>query len=226
MMELYRQAAEGCLSLDDALPVVNEFRSIADGSPYSLSAADDSDPELYALVSQSLPIRELTERMITWSSNLATNLLIERVTAEKVNEFMRRLGTRGITVRRGVEDGKAFALGLNNAATARGLAHVLRRLARGEAVSPQASEEMIGILTRQHFNDGIPGALPERVVVAHKTGWINNFYHDAGVVYPPEGGPYVLVVMTQGLAEDREAPELVSAISKMIYENQYEWRHP
>ena len=48
---------------------------------------------------------------------------------------MQELGTNDVIVRRGVEDNKAFRLGLNNAATARGLMQILLKLAKGEVVS-------------------------------------------------------------------------------------------
>ena len=54
MIELFRQAAEGRLSLDDALPIRNEFSSIVDGSSYKLSEGDDSDKEIYAAAGRTL----------------------------------------------------------------------------------------------------------------------------------------------------------------------------
>ncbi len=76
-----------------------------------------------------------SRRMITVSSNLATNILIELVTPERTTGFMRDLGAEGLIVRRGVEDNKAFKLGLNNAATARGFMQILVKLANREIVS-------------------------------------------------------------------------------------------
>ncbi len=119
MMETFHQARQGLFSLDDPILVKNEFVSIADESPYSLSIEDDSKADLYQRIGESLSIRELIFRMITVSSNLATNLLIERVTPERTTQFMQELGTHDVIVRRGVEDNKAFRIGLNNAATAR-----------------------------------------------------------------------------------------------------------
>jgi beta-lactamase class A len=218
MMEAYHQAQTGPLPLDERLAVRNEFSSIVDGSPFSLSARDDGETGLYEHLGESLPLRDLVRRMITRSSNLATNLLVERLGAERINAYMLALGAQGLLVRRGVEDNKAFALGLNNAATARGLMQILVRLAEGQVVSPQASEEMIAILKEQHFNEGIPAGLPAGVPVAHKTGWNDKLYHDAAIVFPPGRRPYVLAVLTRGLAEDQEAPALVAALSRSIYD--------
>jgi beta-lactamase class A len=217
MMEAYHQSQEGMLALDERLPVRNEFRSLADGSPFSLTAADDGESDLYAHLGESLPLRDLVGRMITRSSNLATNLLVERLGAERITAFMLALGVQGLLVRRGVEDSKAYALGLNNTATPRGLMQVLVRLAERTVVSPQASDEMIAILRQQYYNEGIPAGLPAGVPVGHKTGWNAQLYHDAAIVFPKRRPPYVLVVMTRGLAEDKEAPALAAALARAVH---------
>ena len=150
MMEAFRQARQGLFSLDDPMLVKNEFVSIADGSPYSLSIEDDSEKDLYQHIGETLSIRELVFRMITVSSNLATNFLIERVTPERTTQFMQELGTNDIIVRRGVEDNKAFRLGWNNAATARGLMQILLKLAKRKVVSRRDSDEMIGFCSSRN----------------------------------------------------------------------------
>jgi beta-lactamase class A len=63
---------------------------------------------------------------------------------------------------------------------------------------------MLGILEDQEFNDGIPAGLPPGTRVAHKTGEITAIFHDAALVYPPDGRPYAIVVLTRGYG-DREA---------------------
>jgi beta-lactamase class A len=217
MMEVYHQASDGEFLLDHPLLVKNSFRSLADQSEFSLSPGDDSETDLYGHIGERLPMRELTRRMIVSSSNLAANLLIAKVGAARITGFMQALGTNDLVVRRGLEDKKAFALGLNNSATARALMQILVRLAKRSVVSPEASDEMIAILRQQHFNEGIPARLPAGVSVAHKTGWIERVYHDAAIVYPPQHSPYVVVILTSGLSEKDEAPALVAALSAEIY---------
>jgi beta-lactamase class A len=217
MIEVYHQASEGEFSLDELLPVKNTFISIADRSIFSLSPGDDSETDLYLHIGEQLPLRELTHRMIVYSSNLATNLLIEKVGAARVTRFMQTLGTNDLIIRRGPEDNKAYALGLNNSATARSLMQILVRLAKRSVVSPFASDEMIAILRQEHYNEGIPAQLPAGVNVAHKTGWNDRLYHDAAIVYPPQHAPYIVVIMTGGLSETDEAPALVAALSAAIY---------
>ena len=77
---------------------------------------------------------------------------------------------------------------------------------------------MRDILLRQEFSEEIPAGLPPGVPVAHKTGWITGTRHDAAIVYPPGGTPYVLVVLTSGIAQDDVARTLIADISRMSWE--------
>jgi beta-lactamase class A len=220
MMEVYRQAREGRLKLDERVPVKNEFKSIADGSTFSVAPADDSEQTLYKKIGGTVAVRELLRLMITESSNLATNIIIARVTAARVMDLMRSLGARDIKVLRGVEDGKAFERGMNNTTTARDLLILLRAIAEGRAVSRAASREMTDVLLAQKFNEGIPAGVPAGTRVAHKTGSITKINHDAGIVYPAgRRKPYVLVVLVRGLAEEARAHKLIADISRAVYED-------
>lgn len=219
MIELYRQVKAGTLSLGDPLPVTNTFRSIVDGSPYALSEEDDSDREVYAAAGRTLSLGQLCEAMITVSSNLATNLLIEKLGVDNIRRTVTRLGADaggGMQVLRGVEDGKAFEKGLNNTTTARGLLTLLLKLARGQAVDRPSDAAMIEVLERQRFNDGIPAGLPAGLAVAHKTGDITRINHDAGIVFASR--PYVLVVLVRGIADKKESSALIARISRTVYE--------
>lgn len=220
MMEVFRQANAGLLSLEEQIPIVNSFTSIADGSTYTLKMDDDAEQTLYPRLGEIESIRELTRLMIVRSSNLATNILIEKVGTRNVNDFIRALGIEGVTVRRGVEDNVAFRQGLNNSATARGLTQTMNLIARKKVVSEEASKEMIQIMLGQEFNESIPALLPNNVKVAHKTGWTNDFYHDTGIVYPENRQPYILSIMTKGFAEEKEseAHECMANLSRLIYE--------
>jgi beta-lactamase class A len=216
MIELFRQRAEGIVSLDEPLAIRNEFRSIVDGSPYTLSEGDDSDREVYAALGGTMTLGQLNESMITVSSNFATNLLIEKLGVENVRRTVKALGAEGVHVLRGVEDQKAFDKGLNNATTARGLLVLLEKLAQGQAVGARADGEMIEVLKRQKFGDAIPAGLPPGTPVAHKTGNITRIHHDAAVVYAPR--PYVLVVLVRGLDEQKQSAALIAAISRALFD--------
>jgi beta-lactamase class A len=92
--------------------------------------------------------------MITVSSKLAANILIEQLGADCIQLLAHRLDAHSMMVLRGVIDIKAYEAGMNNRTTA------------------------IEILTRQESNDGIPAGLPVGTRVAHKTGLITRTNHD------------------------------------------------
>ncbi|HWJ13062.1 MAG TPA: serine hydrolase [Gemmatimonadaceae bacterium] len=217
MIELFRRIDVGALRLDQGILLVNQFGSIVDGSPYSLDAGDDSDSSAYKLTGTRVPLKELIDRMITRSSNLATNALIELVRASNANETAHMLGARNIRVLRGVEDGKAFRAGMNNTTTARDLAVLLEAIETGRAASRSSCDAMREILLHQEFNEEIPAGLPAGTRVAHKTGWITGVLHDAAVVYPPGRKPYVLVVLTREIPDEKVARRLIADLSRMVW---------
>jgi beta-lactamase class A len=216
MIELFHQARQGKLKLDEPLAIKNEFRSLADGSIYTLDPADDSETDLYKAAGETRTLRQLCEMMVTVSSNLATNLLIEKLGVENIRATVHSLRADGMNVLRGVEDNKAFAKGLNNTTTARGLQRLLEAIAHGEAVDQESSRQMIEILERQKFNEGVPAGLPPGTRVAHKTGEITKIHHDAAIVFAPK--PFVLVLLVRGLADTKESAALMADITRLLYQ--------
>jgi beta-lactamase class A len=218
MMALFQAVDDGELRLDQPVPVRNEFASLADGSPFSLDPKEDGDPDLYQAVGSTRPLEELIRRMIVRSSNLATNLLIDRIGASRAQDLMRGLGAYRIRILRGVEDDKAYRAGLNNVTAAQDLAIALTVLAQGTTFKPASNQKMIEILKGQEFNEKIPAGLPPGTPVAHKTGDITGFHHDAAIVYPPGEKPYVLVVLTEGYTDEKDANRVIAGISQVVWE--------
>ena len=121
-------------------------------------------------------------------------------------------------VLRGVEDQKAFDAGLSNSTTAADLAALLEHIEAGDALDPPNTRLMKEILLRQELNDEIPAGLPPGTRVAHKTGSITATLHDAAIVYPANGAPYVLVVLTRGIPDQAVARQLIADISRLVWE--------
>lgn len=218
MIEVYKQAAEGLLNLNDSIIVKNTFYSIVDRSTYQLDSTDDSEKNLYNKIGQKRAISDLVYDMIIVSSNLATNLVIDLVDAKNVTATMRDIGAMDINVLRGVEDIKAFRQGLSNTTTAYDLMIIYKKMAKHAIVNPQASEEMIEILKDQKFNEIIPAYLPDGVKVAHKTGVITALHHDSGIVMLPDGRQYVLILLSKELGDFDSGTERMAKVSKMIYD--------
>jgi beta-lactamase class A len=218
MIQLFRDVDAGRLRLDQAISVTNQFTSIADGSTFAADMKDDSDSSLYARIGTAVPVRELLDLMIQRSSNLATNTLIARLDARRVDATAHALGATNMHVLRGVEDGAAFARGLNNTVTARDLATLMQAIATDRAASRRSCRAMREVLLAQEFNTEIPAGLPPGTKVAHKTGWITGVQHDAAIVYPAKGGPYVLVVLTGNIPDEHVAQHLIADISRIVYD--------
>jgi beta-lactamase class A len=217
LIETYRQAGEGKFSLSDSVIIKNEFKSIADTSSFQLNVADDSETELYKHIGEKIVLSALVYQMIINSSNLATNIIIDMVGAKNVTATMRRLGAKDIQVLRGVEDGKAYAKGMNNVVTAFDLALLFEKMAKGKTVNAAASAAMIKILLDQRFNDIIPARLPPGTKVAHKTGFFTGVHHDSGIVFLPDGRKYVLVLLSKNLSDEKAATDAMAVVSEMIY---------
>tara|TARA_R110001599_G_scaffold1889_1_gene9478 strand:+ start:8339 stop:9244 length:906 start_codon:yes stop_codon:yes gene_type:complete len=217
LIELYKRAENTDLDLHDSILIKTEFKSIVDGSPFSMEVSEDSEKDLYRNLNKNTTFYNLAYEMITRSSNLATNILIDYLDAEKVTSTMRDLGADSINVLRGVEDLKAYRQGLSNTTTARDLLVIFEHLSSDTLISKEANKEMLDILKDQVYNDMISAKLPEGTEVAHKTGWITNVHHDSGIVYTSKDEGYILIFLSKN-APDREAVlEAAANISEMIY---------
>ena len=218
MIEVFKQAKAGKFKLTDSIVVKNEFKSIVDGSAFTLDINDDSGDGLYKHIGDKMTIYDLTYQMIIVSSNLATNILIDLVDAKKANATMRTMGAKDIQVLRGVEDTKAFNLGMNNTVTAFDLLLIFEKIAKKQAIDKAASEGMLKILFDQKFNTVIPALLPKDVKVAHKTGSITGVQNDSGIIYLPDGRKYVVVVLSRKLSNTEAGVRALAEVSKMIYD--------
>jgi beta-lactamase class A len=216
LVGVFRQIERSELALDSPVHVRNRFTSIVNQEPFMLDLARDADPDVYGHLGKTLTVRELAFWMITTSSNLATNLLVDIVGIPTIQQALDEMDIDGIRVLRGVEDQAAFEAKLNNEVTANGLLKLLRLIAEGKAVSKRASEEMLNIMLEQQYRSGIPAGLPKAARVAHKTGNISTVHHDAGIVYLEDRKPYVLVILTQFAAE-RTRGTAVADVSRDIF---------
>jgi beta-lactamase class A len=216
LLAVLRAADERRLRLDDSLHVRNRFISAGDSAPFRLDPASDAMPELYNLIGRTAKISALLEGMITASSNLATNLLLDFVGVEYARQVLRDAQVTGVELRRCVEDHAAHEKGIDNQVTADGLLTLLCAV-RGDFLSAQSKEQAIRILLAQRFNSMIPAGLPSHAIVAHKTGEISTVCHDIGIVYLPEREPYVAAILTEFDSDQEGRRETVAAISEAIY---------
>lgn len=225
LLGVFRQVERGELSLDAPVHVRNRFTSIVNQEPFMLDLSRDADPNVYGHLGKTLTVRELAYWMITLSSNLATNLLVEVIGVQTIQHALDELDIDGVRILRGVEDSRAFDAGLNNEVTANGLLKLLRQIAEGRAYSQAACDEMMKIMLDQQYRSGIPAGLPKAARVAHKTGNISTVHHDAGIVFVEGRKPYVLVILTQFAAETGRGTavadvsrDIFNTLTEMTYE--------
>ncbi len=184
------------------------FQAVADGRVKwtDLSTLHESDkiPGSGVLTEFSdgdrLPLIDLAHLMIVVSDNTATNLVLDRITAEYVNQQMDKLGlpaTRSMRKVLGSNPNAAggfsragrdpanvrFGLG---SSTPHEMVKLLEMIDADKVVSPEASKEMIAILKRQQDHNGIARRM-DGMQVANKAGALDHLRSDVGIVYSPRG---------------------------------------
>jgi beta-lactamase class A len=199
-VEVYRQAESGALSLDDKITMTE--KDMVDGGPlFSMQAG------------ASFTVGELVRHMLIMSDNTAANLLIDKVTMERVNECGRKLGMEKTVLQRKMMDFVLLEKGIDNITSAADMVLLLDRLVHGTAMAKEHCDEMLSILKRQHYRTRIPKLLPAGVEVANKTGELpGGIGCEAAVVWHAPR-PYILCLFSRGLTEEDYA-----ILSKSIYD--------
>ena len=217
LLEVLRRVDAGTMKLSDELPVKNEFKSLVDGSPFSIGLEESDGPTMKKL-GGTATLEFLVTEMIVRSSNLATNLVLSLVGPANVQTFTESLGAPTVKVRRCVEDSKAFDKGLNNETDAAGMGAVMEAAVRSPRLSAAAKAKAWEILIGQTFNEEIPAGLHPQsgAVVGHKTGSISSVQHDAAIVRLPDGREYVLVLMASDFGANEEGRERVYVAAKKM----------
>ncbi|MFJ6196467.1 serine hydrolase [Micromonospora sp. NPDC092111] len=228
LLALHRAAEAGRLDLDTPVPVTNEFDSAQPGAPrFSCARPYDNDEAVWERLGGSVPLRWLADRMITRSSNLATNLVLGQVGLAPVAEAWALAGARHSVTGRGIEDFAAREAGVTNLVTAADLAALLGGLAAGAhrpgpLAAPPACAAMVDVLLAQRHREDLAAGLPEGTRIAHKNGWVRGVRHGVGVVLPDDAPPYVIAVCTTtdladggttGDAEVDDACRLIAGVS-------------
>lgn len=222
LVEVYAQAAEGKLKLDEKL--VMKEADIVSGSGVIRELGAGT----------TLTVQGVANVMIVVSDNTATNMLIERVTADAVNARMDKLGlpaTRAMRKVRGdgtqlkeaqgfskaglLEENKKYGLGSSTSM------EMVRLLEMLEAGKLPGSKPMIEILKRQQYNDGIGRKLPG-LTIANKTGSLDHLRSDVGIVYT-KAGPVAIAITVEDIpgidyGEDNPGLFLIADLAKLIVE--------
>jgi len=198
MATVYDQIKNGKLRETDILkqeiPILNEKFRIA-----------TEDAELTE-GTITLSIGDALYRMITVSDNYAALLLSEKVRLSTVAQFLKQ---------HGFTESAVGTTGGFPTATASDIAQFFTLLYQGKLINKKYDDNMLDLLKQQKLNHKIPKNLPEDIVVAHKTGELNLFTHDAGIVYTPKGD-YIITILSESENPD-QAEETIADISEIVY---------
>ena len=159
-------------------------------------------------------LQELARRMIADSDNTATNVIVDLIGMDAVNEEASKLGLTGTVMARKMMDMVAADQGMRNRMTSDDAATVLTLIATGKLVNEQMSELAMNFLLQQTINAGLTDAIPAGVQVVHKTGELIQAEHDGGIVLAAH--PYVLVVMTEGI-DNYLGVSVIADVSRAVY---------
>ncbi len=202
LIEALGQIEAGLRSKDDRIIVKNEYKVPSCGAiSYMHEGLEVTLEDLYSL-------------MIILSDNTASNMVMNIIGIEKVNERLKSLGCLGSVLGRNFYDMEN--LDKKNQATAYDMAIILESIYRGECISKEVSEEIIRILKLQLMDSKLPYLLPEEVEIAHKTGEDSTISHDVGIVYSER--PFIFA-FTSNETFVPEAEDSLRKMAKLCYEN-------
>jgi beta-lactamase class A len=220
LMALLRDRTAGLPAALDPVVVHDSFPG-ATGGAFDLLQSDDQDDWTWRRLGTTVALLDLADRMITVSSNIATDLIVETIGFESVHRYLADLGLEDrFRVDRLIGDTTAEGAGISNAVSASALATLMTTIATGTDPDSATARE---ILSRQTHRDMIPAGLPAGTWSASKGGWVTGVKHDVALVRPDAAPEYVLAICTTTDLPHAEGMELVARLSTVTWEQWSQW---
>lgn len=163
-------------------------------------------------------VEELVRLMIAYSDNTATNVIIDLLGFDYLNNCFKNLGLESTFISRKILDRQAKKEGKENYTSAEDVGYILEKIYKGELINKEVSGRCLEFLKEQKIADRIPRLLPADVKVAHKTGLENGLCHDAGIIFS-QNGDFLICVLTQH--KFKTAYPAKHFISKIAYDLYY-----
>jgi beta-lactamase class A len=201
LMTVYADAADGRLSLDERLAV---------GEHLPGSGVLGRIPGV-----TELTLRDHATLMTIVSDNTATNRVMERVGVDRIAARMREWGCEGTKLQRKMFDFEAANRGLDNVATPREVAGLLRLLVGGELVDRATSDAVLGVLEATQDDALVRRYLPAGTRVAHKTGSLERVRNDAAVIWAER--PVVAAGFVSGVPDIRPARAVLGLLGWLAF---------
>lgn len=186
----------------------------------------------------TFPVRDAVRLMIVYSDNTATNLVLDQVGIQNVNDTTKAFGLpetrvnakvyRGSTTSVDPARTKTYGLG---STTANEMVKLLESIHAEKAASAEACRAMLGHLKANDDKRQLVRFLPAGTVVAHKTGAVSNARTDAGIIYVPDPAdaakkktiPVAVCVLTdenedKRWTDDNAGEVTIGKIGKAVYD--------
>lgn len=160
--------------------------------------------------------KDLITLMIIISDNTATNVLIDLLGFDSINNMALKLGLKETRLRRKMMDFEAAKLGRQNTTTTMDMAILMELLYNSSILDEDMCRLAIDILKKQKYKDLLIRYISEEVVVAHKSGDLPNINHDIGIFYLPNID-YLLGVFVTNAETNNVAKDIIGRISQTVY---------
>lgn len=187
MAEAFNQKSQGKLDFKEAV-TINKQDQFAWGSLDKVAPGT------------KVTVGDLVEQMIVVSDNTATNLLITKLGMENVNALIQKLGCTETVLGRKMLDSAAAKAGRENYTSPRDMAIIFEKIYKKKCIDPKSDQKMLDILSKQQWNERIPGNLPHDLKIAHKTGELGGALHDCGIVFGRQHD-YIICMMTKNVPD-------------------------
>jgi len=220
---VFDQVAKGKIKWDDKLTVTKELKVSGSG----VIASEISD-------GVQLPLSDAAHLMMVLSDNTATNMILDRIPAQTVNEYLDSIGIKTTRAMRKILGGQNEALLGRSAAgklpenqkyglgvsTPRDMVTIVQKLDRGEIVSPEASKEILAIMKRCQDGNGVRRKL-QGMSIANKTGALDALRSEVALVNSP-GGKIAMAITVDGMKSDWSPDNpgllMIADLAKLIVE--------
>lgn len=199
MAVVYQQIQQGKLHLTDSLS-----KDLGDLAKEFNVSIDPTEPQTSGVL--TMTVSDALYQMVTISDNNAALLLTDKVKIPSLVSFLKT---------NGLYDSRVGVKGEDPITTPADIALFFNKLYNGQLANQEQTTNMLNLLKQQRLNSKIPQNLPDSITIAHKTGEIDDYSHDAGIVYG-SGGDYILVVLTK--SDDTDAAiGRIANVSEAVY---------
>ena len=208
LAELMKKISENKFSLSDTIMIADSMKTGGDGVLKELNTG------------HHFTLKELATLMIIVSDNQATNILIDFLGMENINQLGKELDLKETFLGRKMMDAEARKKGYDNYTCADDISLLLKLIYQEKLINKEASQLMLDILLRQQQGERLQRYLPSDIKIAHKCGDLDNLENDGGIIWLGDRA-YILVVLTNGMP-NLQCKQTIGKISKFVYDKMEE----